>query len=120
MAHRTHYSLDASRSETKIIFGKMTGAGAANMTYVDGDVLTATRTDTGDYTLAFKHKYPQGLVPYPPGIVGTTEGLMCTFKTWDPAAGTAAVTFAVGSTPTDPAATDSIRWSFAVRNSNAN
>lgn len=120
MAHRTHYPDEAMYSEVKRIYGHMTGAAAADLEHVSGDVLVADRTDTGDFTLTFKHKYPQGVMPHKPNVVGTTEGLTATFKTWDPAAGTATVTFTVGNTPTDPAATDEIYFAFDVRNSGRN
>lgn len=118
--HRTTYPVESMYSDEVTIKGHLTGAAAANMVHVSGDVLSATRTDAGDFTLAFRHKYPQGTYPHIPTIVGTTEGLICTFKTWDPAAGTATVTFAVGSTPTDPAATDEVYFAFDVRKTAAN
>jgi hypothetical protein len=98
----------------------MTGAGAADLVRVDGDIVTAVRSGAGIFALTFRHKYPQGAVPFSPGIVGTTTGLTAIFTAWDPAAGTATVKFSVGSVATDPATTDSIRFAFLVRNSNAN
>ena len=119
MAHRTHYDREAMYSDVKTIYGHLTGNTTNDLTYVSGDVLIGDRSDTGDFDLTFRHKYPQGILPMCK-IVGPTEGLDVTFKAWDPAAGTASVTFCVGNTPTDPAATDEIYFAFDVRNSGKN
>lgn len=118
MASRSTHPLDCRKHSSVLIDGKMTGAGAADMVWVDGDVLTAVHTGTGIFNLTFRHAYPVGTVPLSPGIVGTTTGLVAIFTAWDPAAKTATVKFSVGGVATDPAATDSVRFAFLVRNSN--
>lgn len=120
MAHRSTHPLDARRHSSVIIDSKMTGAAAADLVAVDGDISSAVRSATGVFALTFRHKYPQGITPFSPGIVGTTTGLVAIFTAWDPAAGTATAKFSVGGVATDPAATDSIRFAFLVRNSNKN
>lgn len=119
MAHRTHHAPEAMYSDVKTIYGHMTGNTTNDLIYVSGDVLAAVDTDVGDFDLTFAHKYPQGLFPECE-IIGSTVGLRCEFKAWDAAAGTASVTFLVGTTPTDPAADDEIYFRFDVRNSGAN
>lgn len=119
MAHRTFYPRDDMYSDVKTIRGHMTGNTTNDLVYVSGDVLTAIDSDVGDFDLVFRDKYPQGLYPEAT-IVGSTVGLRCEFTAWDPAAGTASVTFLVGTTPTDPAADDEIYFRFDVRNSGAN
>lgn len=119
MAHRTHHAPEAMYSDVKTIYGHMTGNTTNDLIFVSGDVLTAVDTDVGDFTLTFRHPYPQGLYP-DCKIIGSTVGLVCEFKTWDPATQTATVTFLVGTTPTDPAADDEIYFRFDVRNSGKN
>lgn len=126
MAHRTTYPLVHRRNETEIITAKMTGAGAADLvnaesaTFGGGDITAGVRTGAGVFNLTFRYKYPQGLTPLSPGIVGTTVGLTAVFSAWDPVAGTATVKFSIGAAATDPATTDSIRFAFIVRNSGKN
>lgn len=120
MAHRTHYPPEAMYSDVKVIYGHMTGNGSTgDLIYVSGDVLTGVDSDVGDFALTFQHNYPQGLFA-DCLIIGSTADLECQFLTWDPAAGTATVTFHVNGTPTDPAADDEIYFRFEVRNSAAN
>ncbi len=125
MAHRSDHPTETARSDTKFLFAKMTGGGAAaSLTRASGvaggDIVSATYSATGVFNIVFRHKYPEGVCPLAPGIVGTTTGLVAIFTAWDPAAGTATVKFSVGSVATDPALTDSIRFMFAVRNSGKN
>lgn len=119
MASRSTHELMTVETETVLIENQMTGAGAANLTAVGPDIVSATLNGTGIFDIVFRHKYPQGS-PMEPGIVGTTAGLRASFSAWDPAAGTATVRFYVGSTLTNPAATDSIRFFFLMRNSGRN
>lgn len=120
MAHRGTHPLNTPKTEAHLLENEMTGAAAADLVPVGAEIVSATRTATGVFDLVFRHKYPQGLVPFSPGVVGTTAGLVAIFTAWDPKAGTATVKFSVGSVATDPAATDSIRFAFLVRNSGRN
>ncbi len=122
MAHRTNYPVSTSKSEVEFLEARMTGAAAANLTAPTqpGEIVSGARTGAGNFDLVFRNKYPQGLVPFSPGIVGTTTGLVAIFTAWAPEAGTASVRFSVGGVATDPAATDSIRFAFMVRNSGRN
>lgn len=119
MASRSTHELNTVETETVLIENQMTGAGAADLVAFGPDILTGARTGAGIFDLTFKHKYPQGS-PMQPGIVGTTTGLTAIFTAWNPAAGTATVKFSVGAAATDPAATDSIRFVFLMRNSGRN
>jgi hypothetical protein len=126
MAHRTFYPLQGRRSDEVVRFSQMTGGGAADLVNADaaifgaGFISAGARTGAGVFNLTFRDKFPQGLCPLSPGIVGTTTGLVAIFTAWDPVAGTATVKFSVGSVATDPATTDSIRFVFFVRNSGKN
>ncbi len=119
MASRSTHELNTVETETVLIENQMTGAAAADMTAVGPDILTAVRTGAGVFDLTFRHRYPQGS-PMAPGIVGTTTGLVAIFTAWSPSAGTATVKFSVGGVATDPAATDSVRFMFLMRNSGRN
>lgn len=122
MANRSNNTAGIAHamSEVECLTSHMTGAGAADLVAVSGDVESADQTATGVFDLVFKHKYPQGLTPFSPGIVGTTTGLVAIYTAWDPAAGTATVKFSVGSVATNPATTDEIHFAFLVRNSGRN
>lgn len=122
MAHRTTYPVTTAKSEVEILESRMTGAAAADLTAPTrpGEISAGVRTGTGVFNLTFRKKYPQGLVPFSPGIVGTTTGLVAIFTAWAPESGTATVKFSVGGVATDPTATDSIRFAFLVRNSGRN
>lgn len=119
MAHRTHHAVDASKSDVKIIYASAVGAGAADMTGKDDDMLTATRTGAGTHTLTFRHKYPKKC-HYSIKVLGDTAGLEGKFTVWDPAAGTATLQLHVGGVGTDAAATDTVLICMHVRNSKAN
>ena len=124
MAHRSDHPVNTPRAETKLLFATMQGAGAANLVPASGlecsDIISATLNGTGNFDIVFRHKYPGELCPVSPGIVGTTTGLVAIFTAWDSQAGTASVRFSVGGVATNPAATDTLYFCFAVRNSNKN
>lgn len=121
MANQTVSPLNTPKTESHLLECEMTGGGgAASLVAVGNQIVSATYSATGVFDIVFRHKYPQGLVPFSPGIVGTTTGLVAIFTAWDPMAGTATVKFSVGSSATDPATTDSIRFAFLVRNSGRN
>lgn len=121
MGSRSHHPVEiGALSESKLLAGHLTGAGAADMVFKSGDVVTAKRTGAGTYNLTFRYKYAQRIYPFEPGVVGTTTGLGAILTAWDPVAGTATIVFSVGNTPTDPATTDEIFLLFLVRNSGRN
>lgn len=121
MASRGHNPVDlAGLTEGQLVPAHFTGAAAADMALVSGDIASATRTATGEFDLVFRNKYPQGIMPFKPGIVGTTTGLDAILTAWSPQAGTAHIKFSVGSVATDPAATDAVYLLFLVRNSGRN
>lgn len=121
----TTYPLNARKTELVLSDCVAVGAGAANLTIPTSStgrvIATGTRTGAGVFDLVFtpRWKSPAGF-PQQPGIVGTTAGLVGQFTAWNPAAGTATVRFTVGSTPTDPATTDTIYFVFWLRNSGRN
>lgn len=121
MGNRSHHPVEiGALSESKLLAGHFTGAGAADMVFKAGDIVSAVRTGTGVYNLTFRYKYPQKIYPFDPGVIGTTTGLGAIFSAWDPQAGTATVKFSVGSVATDPATTDDVFFLFLVRNSGRN
>lgn len=120
MASKTFHAPEIDRSDVKFITGKMTGSAGVDLVFVSGCVLTGVRTGAGVFNLTFRDAFPQDLLPFTPGIVGTTVGLTAVFSAWDTKAKTATVKFSIGAAATDPAATDSVRFCFLVRNSGAN
>lgn len=119
MAHRTHYPVDASKPDVKLVYASGVGAGAADLTALDDDLVSATRTGAGTFNLVFRHAYPRRLA-YAVKVVGTTAGLEGKFSAWDAAAKTATLVLAVGAVATDPASTDTIMITLHVRNTRAN
>jgi hypothetical protein len=119
MAHRTHYPLDASKSDVKAVFASAVGAGVGELTGHDDDLVSSVRTGVGVHTLVFRHKYPKkcGLAI---SILGTTVGLVGQFTAWDPAAGTATLQLTDAGVAADAAATDTIFITMFVRNSGLN
>ena len=119
MAHRTHHPMDASKSDVKRIYASGVGAGAADLTSLDDDLVTATWTGAGTYSLVFRHAYPKKC-HYSVKVLGTTAGLEGKFSAWDPAAKTATLVLAVGGVATDAAAADTVLIAMDVRNTRAN
>lgn len=123
MAHRTTYSLDATRSDCTLVTAKLVGAGAANMAIPEtgGDIVSCTRSGVGVFALVFRHAYPELKA-----IVGlnfgprATDGLKASFSAIDVAAKTATLQVEVNTTDTDPASGDTLHIALLVRNSGAN
>lgn len=125
MAQRTHHSAQTSKSEVINLFAKLVGAGAADLVVQTGtdtngpdDIVSATRTGVGTFTIVFRHKYPK-LIGAPVFSFVTTSGqldMSGTCTAIDVAAGTATFAFGYSTTPADPAATDAIYVTWAVRN----
>ena len=121
MAHRTHYSVDASRSDVKIIYGKATlGNGAAEMTGHSGDLVSSTRTGVGVHTLVFRHAYPEGLLPDVKVLTGSTVGMQAELSAWNPAAKTATLQLTDAGVAADGNTSDVVYFALHVRNSGRN
>jgi len=126
MANRSTHPLNCVKSESYLLTAQLTGGGAADMTLPEavflgkGEVSAAARTGAGKFTITFRNLYPALLAVCGIGVVGTTDGLVGQFASIDVAAGTAALETYVGSTPTDPATTDTIYITWLVRNSGKN
>lgn len=126
MANRNGHPIVTPKNECQLITAKLTGAGAADMVnaesanYGGGEVSAAARTDTGKFTLTFRTAYPQLKSVVGIGVVGTTDGLVGQFASIDVAGKTAALELYVGSTPTDPASTDTVYINLLVRNTSSN
>jgi hypothetical protein len=121
MANRTHHSVDASRSDVKIVYSKATlGAGAAEMTGHSGDLVSSTRTGAGVHTLVFRHSYPEGMLPEVQVLCGTTVGLMGQLSAWDPVAKTATLQLTDAGVAADGGVADIVYFALHVRNSGAN
>lgn len=125
MAQRHGHPITTPKNEVQLITAQLTGAGAANMVNAEsanfggGEVVTATRTGVGKFTLTFRWPYPQ-LKSCWFGVVGTTDGLHAQFASIDVLNKTAALETYVGSVATDPATTDTVYVNMLVRNTNAN
>jgi hypothetical protein len=119
MANRTHHSVDASKSDIKLVYASAVGAGAADMTGKDDDMLTAVRVSAGLHTLTFRYKYPKK-AHHTVKTLGSTVGLEGKLTAWDPAAGTATLQLAVGGVATDAAVGETVSICMHVRNTRAN
>jgi glutamine cyclotransferase len=123
MASRTTYPFETAKPETVLLTAKLTGGGAATSLVNDessrpgaGEIVSATYTSTGKYSVAFRHKYPT-IAAYPTfAFVGTTDGLTGQCSAINVVAGTASIEFFVGTVPTDLATTDKVSVTWAVRN----
>jgi hypothetical protein len=127
MSNRTRYGVTTRRNEVVQVHAALQGGGAAeNMTvnepgsYEAGDVVSATYTATGTFTIVFRHAYPQLVGGAAPLVVGTTAGMQGRFTAVDPVAKTATLKLEVGDVATDPALTDFVYLNLLARNSGRN
>lgn len=125
-ANRTVSPVMTPRTETQILYAHLNGAGAADLTLdaqeaLNGEILSATRTGAGVYTIAFRYVYPE-LKQAPVASFGpsVTAGIDGVFSAINIAAGTGTLTTFVGNTPTDLAVGDVIYLCWSVRNSGKN
>lgn len=118
MANRSTFPVQTPNRDTHVLYAQLVGAGAANMTIAaaDKEIVSATRTGTGIFDIVFKHAYPVGTGLIGCGVLGTTTGLVAILTAWAPQSKTATVKFSVGAAATDPALTDNVTLTFAVRN----
>lgn len=126
MADRTTYQIKTPKSDVQLLTAAYQGNAGADMVNLEagnmggGEISSAVRQSTGVFVLTFRKKYAQLKCVGEPGIVGTTLGLDARFTAFDVVNQTATVIFEVGVTPTDPAATDFVYFSWFVRNSGFN
>jgi hypothetical protein len=127
MANRTTYPMDTVKSDCTLVTGKLVGAGGTDdlVVVADGgetvdDIVSATYSATGVYTLVFRHSYPELKSVLSCPVVGTTDGLFAMFSAIDVTAKTATIEFYVGSTKTVLATTDTCYVNLLVRNSGRN
>lgn len=124
---RSHHPVETAKDRVVVLTAKLTGGGAAtSLVNADsanrgaGEVVSATYTATGKYTLAFRHKYPELKAAPICSFVGTTDGLSGMCSAIDIAAGTASLEIYVGNTATDLATTDTLYLTWIVRDSGRN
>lgn len=125
--NRTTHPIETPKDKVIVLTAKLVGGGAAT-DLVNGDsakmgggeVVTATYTATGKYTLAFRNKYPELKAAPICSFVATTDGLVGQCSAIDVAAGTASLEIYVGNTATDLATTDTLYLTWVVRNSGFN
>lgn len=126
MADRSTHLLRTPKSDVHLLTAALQGAGAANMVNAEaanmggGEVVSATRTGAGIFNLVFRHSYPELKSVCEPGVIGTTAGLRGRFSAFNAQAKTATLRLEVGAVATDPAATDFVYLTWAVRNSGFN
>lgn len=125
--NRTTYPINTPKSEVDILTAKLTGGGAAtSLVNADsanqggGEVVSATYSATGVYTIVFRHKYAALKAAPMFSFVATTDGLTGMCSAIDVAAGTATIEVYVGNTKTDLATTDTMYMTWIVRNSGRN
>lgn len=122
---RSTNPISTPRTDVRVLFANLIGAGAANLTMnaqeaLNGEIVSATRTNTGKYDLAFRYSYPELKQAPVFSFVGTTDGLVGQCSAIDIVAGTASIEIYVGSTPTDLATTDTVYLQWSARNSGKN
>ncbi len=128
MANRAPYQhLMCLKSDMVVITAELTGGGAAtslvnaeSANQGAGEVVSATYSATGVYTVVFRHKYPELKAAPICSFVGTTDGLTGMCSAIDVTAGTATLELYVGNTNTDLATTDTLYMTWIVRNSGRN
>lgn len=124
-ASRTTSPVATPRTDVHLLFASLVGAGTSNPTFptqeaLNGEILSATRTNTGKWDVTFRYTYPELKQAPVFSFVGTTDGLIGQCSAIDINAGTASFEFYVGSTPTDLATTDTVFISWAARFSGRN
>ncbi len=124
-ANRTVYPVETPRTSVQTLYATLTGAGTGELTMstqeaLNGEIATSVRSDVGKHTFTSRYLYPQLKANPVFSFVGTTDGLVGQCSAVNMAAGTFAVEFYVGSTPTDLATTDTVTMSWVVRNSGKN
>lgn len=124
MAERTHRPLETSKHKAVVLFAKLTGGGAAaSLTVSDsggqlpGEIVSATYSATGTFTVVFRHKYLRLLSAPVFSFVGANPGMTGKCTAIDVSAGTATFLISYSTTPTDPATTDTIYVTWTVANS---
>lgn len=123
MANRTTHPLNTVKSDCHLVTAKLVGAGAADMTIPEtgSEIVSCTRSDTGDFAVVFRHSYPElKSMLGEPVFVGATDALKCKVLAVDVTAKTMTFTCEVATTPTDPATTDTLYINLLVRNSGRN
>lgn len=127
MAHRTTHPLNTPKSEAHLLTAKLTGGGAAaDLVNADadnmgaGEIVSATYSSTGVFTVVFRHAYAALLAAPVFSFVGASSGMTGKCTAIDVAAKTATFLIGYSTTPADPATTDTIYVSWIVRNSGRN
>ena len=114
------------KTDEMILTARLTGAGAADLVNADsalrggGEVVSATRSAAGKWSVVFRRKFPELKFAPACSFIGTTDGLVGQWSAIDITAGTGSLEVYVGSTPTDLASTDSIHLFWVVRDSGGN
>jgi hypothetical protein len=124
MAERTHRELETPKHKAVVLFARLTGGGAASSLVVadtggqvPSEIVSATYSATGTFTVVFRYKYVRLLEAPVFSFVGTNPGMQGKCTAIDVSAGTATFLISYSTTPTDPATTDSIYVKWTVANS---
>ena len=126
MAQRIHRDFKHVKHGAIALTARLRGAGAADLSVEDdgetalpSEIVSATRTGVGTFTVVFRHKYPSRLGFPIFSFLGPNGGMNGKCTAYDPAAGTATFLIAYNSTPTDPTTADYIDVAWTVSNSGA-
>lgn len=115
----------AHEAQAVELFATLTGGGVgANLVNADannrggGEIVSATWTSTGTYTIAFRHSWPALRFAPVATFVGATQDFNMQPSAIDVTAGTATFVFGSNTTPTDVATTTTvyIRWTVLAVN----
>lgn len=121
------YPLNVTRAHAVECFAQLTGGGVGtslvNADSTDpgsGEIVSATWSSTGTYTVVFRKLWPELLYAPVATFVGATADFNLSVSAIDVTAGTATFVFNSNTTPTDVATTTTayIRW--VVRSTSKN
>lgn len=119
------YPVETTQTYTVDVYAHLTGGGVgASLVNADsalrgsGEIVSATWTSTGTYSVVFRKAWPAFLQPPQAIFVGATADFNLQISAFDPAAGTATFIFNSNTTPTDVATTTEVylRWTVLAVN----
>ncbi len=127
MAQRIHRNYQHAKHGAVELTARLRGGGAAASLSVEDDdsttlpseIVSATYSATGTFTVVFRHKYPRLLKAPVFSFVGPNGGMNGKCTAIDVSAGTATFLIANSTTPADPSTDDYIYVSWTVSNSGA-
>lgn len=127
MSEQTTYCLECTRTDMRVLTAHFTGNATGNLVLTApddsaGDIVSATHSATGTYTVIFRRFFPRLKVAPIFSFTGVTAGLTgrCSAIDYTVNPPTATFVFSVGAVATDLPTTDTVDVTWIVRNSSKN